>query len=69
MKLYKTVGAGVTRFSGSEAAATADRQSIFDAVKSGALPQVKKRDILSEPIEVPTDKPSLITYLNSLVTK
>ncbi len=54
----------VRRFCGTGADATAQRLSYFETFRENGL---KKSDITIEQVDVPTDKPGLLAYLNGLV--
>ena len=59
----KQLGGNLLRVAASEAEARIARQQMLD--NNGDL---KKRDLLIEPMDIPTTKPELIAFVNKLLT-
>ena len=60
----KQLGGNLLRVCASEAEARNTRQQMLDA--NGDL---KKRDLLIEPMDIPTSKPELLAFVNKLLTR
>jgi len=60
----KQLGGNLLKVAASEAEARIARQALLD--NNGDL---KKRDLLIEPLDIPTTKPELIAFVNGLLEK
>lgn len=66
MQLYKTTAPSHrTLWSGSQADAAKDRNTLWESHKNNAG---KRSDITTTPMDVPTNKQGLIEFLNELST-
>ena len=61
MRCYKVTVGGLTQFAATQADVRNAKLEIADATG------VKPKDIVVEQTDVPTDKPSLLAFINSLV--
>ena len=60
----KQLGGSLLRVAASEAEARITRQQMLET-----NPDLKKRDLLIEPMDIPTTKPELIAFVNGLLTR
>ena len=58
----RQLGGNLLRVAGSEAEARIVRQQMLDN-----NPDIKKRDLLIEPMDIPTTKPELLAFVNKLL--
>jgi hypothetical protein len=63
MRCYKVSAPGTFRFAGTNAEATAARAEMAEEL------DIKKKEIEIEQIDIPTDKPSLLEFINELVAE
>ena len=61
MRCYKVTGGGLTQFAATQADARNAKLEIADTTG------VKPKEVVVEQTDVPTDKPRLLAFINSLV--
>lgn len=63
MRCYKVTGGGLARFAATQAEAKAAKADVAEATG------LKPKEVIVEQTDVPTDKPSLLAFINSLVSQ